>query len=70
MNRYAATPEATRPRALPRALRVLAVAAFASTAFFAMPACEEEGPAEEAGEEIDEGADNVQDGMDDAADDF
>lgn len=60
----------TSHRALPRALRVLAVALFASSAFFAMPACEQEGPAEEAGEEIDEAAEETEDAMEDAADEM
>jgi hypothetical protein len=57
-------------RALPRALRVIAVAAFASSAFFVMPACEQEGPAEEAGEEIDEAAEEAGDAMEEAADEM
>lgn len=47
---------------------LLASAAVLSCAVV-LPACEEEGPAEELGESIDDAADDVQDTVDDAADD-
>lgn len=45
----------------------LSCVAIASVSMLALTACEE-GPAEEAGEQIDDAADDVSDGLEDAAD--
>ena len=50
-------------------LTKLLIAALMASAF-ALTGCDNDGPMEEAGEEIDEAAENVEDGVEDAAEDI
>ncbi|MDZ7670298.1 MAG: hypothetical protein U5Q16_13100 [Gammaproteobacteria bacterium] len=47
---------------------IIGAALLAGILLVALPACEEQGPLEEAGEEIDEGVDDMGDAIDDATD--
>lgn len=47
----------------------IAAALLASTLMFVLPGCDDQGPFEEAGEEIDEAADDTGDAIDDVGDD-
>ncbi|WP_052719244.1 hypothetical protein [Halomonas sp. HG01] len=49
-------------------LRKIALASFIGMAAFGLAACEEEGPAEQAGENIDETMEEAGESMDDAVD--
>jgi len=51
-----------------RTLRMLLALSFSASVLFALPACEE-GPAEDAGEQVDDAVDDAADAVDDAADD-
>lgn len=44
------------------------IASLFATSIFALAACEEQGPMEEAGEDMDEATDDAGDAMDDASD--
>lgn len=46
----------------------IAIAFLASTLMFSLSACEDQGPLEEAGEEIDEGVEESGDAIEDATD--
>lgn len=49
-------------------LKKMSIIAVAALALFALQACEQEGPAERAGESIDNAVDNTKDAVEEAAD--